>query len=95
MERVLTREDLDVEFKLAKGGLPMDVWPTVSAFANTSGGWILLGLTDGDPPHVEGVVKPHARIKDFYDLLHNKKKISSAVCGPDDVTCENLDEGIS
>ncbi len=88
IERILTREDLEVEFKLAKGGLPKEVWPTVSAFANTSGGWILLGLADGDPPQVEGVAKPHARIKEFYDLLYNEQKISSPVCGPNDATCE-------
>lgn len=42
-------ESVDLECKLAagrngKGQLPTDFWPTYSAFANTHGGIVLLGL---------------------------------------------------
>ena len=47
----MTKEDLlqklteiewdDFECKRAQDKLPDDVWSTVSAFSNTSGGWIL------------------------------------------------------
>lgn len=38
LARLRGKESLEVEFKRGRGGLPNDLWPTVSAFANTNGG---------------------------------------------------------
>ena len=37
-------EDEETECKEASNGLPKDLWETYSAFANSNGGVILLGL---------------------------------------------------
>ena len=41
---VAKSENAAVEFKRARGGVPADFWPSYSAFANTDGGTIILGI---------------------------------------------------
>ena len=46
LQRLQDIEWEDFECKQAKSELPKSVWETVSAFSNTSGGWIVLGARD-------------------------------------------------
>ena len=53
---VAKSENAAVEFKLAKGGVPADFWPSYSAFANTDGGTIILGVREKDDKReIEGL----------------------------------------
>ena len=36
----------DFEVKLAIGGVPKSAWESVSAFSNTSGGWLIFGIEE-------------------------------------------------
>lgn len=68
----------DFEVKEAKGELPKNVWDTVSAFANTSGGWIVLGIHEdrrkGKSEYaITGVGNPEKIEQDFLGTLRSQK----------------------
>jgi ATP-dependent DNA helicase RecG len=70
----------DAEFKAAKSALPKSVFETVSAFANTRGGWIVLGVTqDGERFEVSGVDQPDKVQNDFLSVLHAGQKVNHDV----------------
>lgn len=91
-ERLSGQEDLELEVKRGRGGLPRDLWETVSAFANTSGGWIVLGIDQqGDTLTVEGTPNPSALLSDFHNTLRNRNKVSYPVCGAADSAIETIE----
>lgn len=91
LARLESGESLEIEFKAAAGGLPKSLWETVSSFANTAGGWILLGVTEaGNNLTVHGVKNAPALVQDIANILRNKEKISREACGPKDVTIETV-----
>ena len=79
-------EGTDVEYKGAKGGLPGDLWSTYSAFANTEGGTIYLGITQrAHEIDVHGVENPEKLISDFWNTVNNRSKINCNLLGNQDV----------
>jgi ATP-dependent DNA helicase RecG len=91
LDRLQGRESLELEFKAARVDLPKDLWPTASAFANTQGGWIVLGVKEEDSGvTLEGVARPSALLQTFYNHIRNTQKISFSVCGANDTSIEQL-----
>ncbi|WP_321531813.1 RNA-binding domain-containing protein [uncultured Desulfuromonas sp.] len=77
------KESFDIECKLAtgkdrKGELPKDFWPTYSAFANTEGGDIFLGIKEHADGHFEPIgIADLAKVKDeLWTGLNNRQKVS-------------------
>lgn len=70
-------EGIDVEYKAARGGLPRDLWETYSAFANTEGGTLWLGITQhGGVLDVHGVTDAEKLVGDFWNTLNNRGKVN-------------------
>jgi len=86
------KETSTVEAKAADKGLPGTIWETYSAFCNTEGGTILLGVIE-DPVTGEftyaGVKNPDSLIRNFWNTINNPQKASYVALGNDDVKVEN------
>ena len=75
------RENNRIEAKRATGGLPGSLWETYSAFANTQGGIILLGVEEQADKslHAVDLPDPEKLIKEFWDIINNRQKVSVSI----------------
>ncbi|MBE6640636.1 MAG: ATP-binding protein [Ruminococcaceae bacterium] len=87
------KENNRIEAKKALGGLPHSIWETYSAFANTLGGIILLGVEEYRDKsfHAVDLPDPQRLIKEFWDIVNNDKRVSSNILSEKDVTVEEID----
>ena len=88
------RENNRIEAKKAAGGLPQSIWETYSAFANTLGGIILLGVEEHPDKslHAIHLPDPEKLVKDFWDTVNNPNKASVNILSSKDVTIEAVGE---
>ena len=72
------RENNRIEAKKALGGLPRSIWETYSAFANTLGGVILLGVEEyaDKSLHPVNLPDPEGMVRDFWNAINNPSKAS-------------------
>ena len=86
------RENNRIEAKKALGGLPHSIWETYSAFANTLGGVILLGVEEYKDKtlHTVDLPDPDKLVKEFWDLVNNPNKASINILSSKDVTIETV-----
>ena len=67
----------DFEVKESKQELPKNIWDKVSAFANSAGGWIVLGISQKCKKfEVCGVENPEKLEQDFTNVLRSKNKFN-------------------
>lgn len=87
------KEGARLEAKSARGGLPNSLWETYSAFANSDGGVIVLGVNEKERDRlvVEGLADVRKTLKDFWNMINNRQKVSSNILTDSMVTPETID----
>ena len=89
----LIEENHMLEFKEAVDNLPKSFWETYSSFANTTGGYIILGVSENfKHPRILGVHNPSKIKHELFTTANNKDKVSHNIIDNADVT-EHLIDG--
>ncbi len=86
-------ENLHLEFKTSKKKLTDSLFETYSAFANTDGGDIYLGISDDLPHKIIGVDNPKQQINNFIKSVNNKSKCSCNLISDEDIELIETPEG--
>ncbi len=84
------KEMMTFESKKCQNKLPKSFWETYSSFANTQGGTVVLGFEeDENGLRLNGVENPDSVVKELWDLLHDKTKVSTNLLTEDNVAIKD------
>ena len=89
------RENNRIEAKKATGGLPRSIWETYSAFANTGGGVILLGVAEDKKDrrlYPVDLPDPQRLIAQFLETIDDTRIVNRNLLKPSNVAVEKVDE---
>jgi len=88
------KENNCLEVKRAAGGLPQSIWQTYSAFANTNGGIILLGVEENADKtlNIVGLENPEKLIADFWNTVNNSQKVNINILFDKHIHVEKIED---
>ena len=86
-------ENNRIEAKKAAGGFPHSLWETYSAFANTIGGLILLGVEESRDKEltVTGIPDPEGYQEEFWSTVQDPARVSVNILSSEDVAVHTID----
>lgn len=88
------RENNRIEAKKAVGGLPRSIWETYSAFANTGGGVILLGVAENKKDkrlYPVDLPDPQRLVAQFLELVNDPRVVNRNLLTARSVAVEEVD----
>ena len=88
LEELLAEGECEnIEFKKSASKLSKDIWETYSAFANTNGGYIVLGVTEQQSRNYEitGVSNFEKLVEELFNTAANKDKVNRNILTNDNV----------